>query len=360
MNALRSMGYDRRRLSSETDFLSGILGIVYRENGTERFTEHRPDLDLDTLPLPARHPLPIKRYIPWPFHYRRLPLVHLFVSRGCPWSCAFCSTPYTWGRKVRLRSPEKVIEEIRHVMEDFSAREIVFWDDTFTAEPEWLTEVCERIAAERIDINWRCLARTNDMTPKLVQTMKKGGCYQITFGLESANDDSLKTIRKGQNAQLMKEAIRVTQEAGLETRGLFMLGLPHETPEMAQKTIDFAVSSDLDYAHFSLTAPHKGTDLYAIAEQFGIIQDEDLSNFTQHDAVYIPHGYTDAQELRNMATRAFRQFYLRPRYVWKRIKSIRSWSDVVRYYHGLKILLVVAKDKRHSDQLLVHEGILGS
>jgi anaerobic magnesium-protoporphyrin IX monomethyl ester cyclase len=363
MNTLRQWGYDRRQLYSETDVLSGILGIVYRENGTERFTGHRPDLDLDTLPLPARHLLPMERYIPWPMNHRRLPQVHLFVSRGCPWRCAFCCVPNIWGRKVRLPSPAKVIEEIRHAIDHFGAREINFWDDTFTAEPEWLTEVCERIASERLDIIWRCNAKVNDMTPSMARTMKKSGCWQITFGMESANEDSLKTIRKGQQVHHMKEAIRVTQDAGIEVRGLFMLGLPSETPEKAQNTIDFAITSNIDHAHFSLTAPHKGTDLYMIAEQFGTIIDDDQSNFTHHEAVYLPHGYRDTRQLKTLISHAFRQFYFRPRYIWKMIRGIRSLEDVVRYYQGFKILLILTfskEQKRGGEGLLVHEGIFGS
>jgi radical SAM superfamily enzyme YgiQ (UPF0313 family) len=339
LNLFRSMGYDRRILAEQTERLEAIKGLVYRKNGAGHFTGERSFLDLNTLPLPARHLLPLTKYTPWPIHYKRLPVVQMIVSRGCPWNCAYCCTPYTWGKHVRRPNPARVVEEVRHITSAFGAREIAFRDGTFTADPAWLAEVCERITSEGLDIEWTCLARVNDMTHPLAQAMKRAGCWQIAFGLESANQESLKAIRKGQTAEQMEEAVRVSREAGIKTRGFFMLGLPHETPAMAQQTIDLAIRCDLDYAHFFMTTPHEGTDLYAIAEQFGTFVGEPLEKFLHNHPVYLPDGYSTVAELKSVYRSAYIQFYFRPRYWRKMLFSTRSPSDLRRYYHGLKIAL---------------------
>jgi radical SAM superfamily enzyme YgiQ (UPF0313 family) len=341
MNALRLLGYCRHAITARNGSMSSIPGIVYREDGVGCFTGRRSFVDIDTLPFPARHLLPIKGYIPFPTHYLRVPAVHIFVSRGCPNSCSFCCTPFTWGNRVRLRSPEKVIQEIRQVVENYGVKEIAFWDDTLTAEPEWLTEVCERIVAERLDIVWRCSARASDMNFQMAQIMKKAGCWQIAFGIESADEESLRAIRKDQKIEQVKEALLMTRQAGIQTRGCIMLGLPHETPEKAQKTIDFAISCDLDYAVFFLATPYKGTDFYTIAEQTGTIIEDSLERFTYNQAVYIPFGYKDIGELQDIYRGAYKQFYFRPIYWWKMAKFIRSFSDLRRYYRGFRAALAL-------------------
>ncbi len=340
MNFLKKYDYDRGKILDHIKEADPILGIVYREYGSEGrgiFTGERPFVDLDILPAPARHLLPMERYVPFPVQYRRLPVVHMFVSRGCPWKCTFCCTPYTWGAEVRFRSPQKVVDEIKQVMRDFGAKEISFWDDTFTANPKWLTELCDLIVAEKLDIIWSCFGRANDMTPALAAKMREGGCWEIFFGIESVNQESLNVIKKGLSPAITRRAAKICHEVGIEMRGLFMLGLPMETPEKAEKTVDFAIELDLDYAQFTMTTPHKGTDLYTAAKQYGMMIDEDSSRNTQNEAVFIPDGYRDAAQLNETVKRAYRRFYFRPSYWWKKIKSIRSFQDFNRYYQGIKI-----------------------
>ncbi len=344
MSFFKKYDYNRSQVLEHINEAAAIKGIVYRpraSSGPGYYTGAREFANLDDLPLPARHLLPMEKYIPFPVQYRRLPVVHMFVTRGCPWNCSFCCTPFTWGREVRFRSPENVVREIKHLMDKFGAREISFWDDTFTANRPWLTEVCDRIAAEKLDIIWSCFGRANDITESLARKMKEGGCWEIFFGLESANQDSLNAIRKGLSPTITQRATKIAQQAGIEIRGLFMLGLPEETPETAENTINFAIDLDLDYAQFTLTTPHKGTDLYATAKQYGMMIDEDSSRNTQNEAIFIPTGYKSARELQDTVKRAYRRFYFRPSYWWKKFKTIRSLQDVNRLYQGLIIALAM-------------------
>ncbi len=334
--------YNRDEILKSVSEVKPILGVVYRDinnNGVPVYTGKRPFINLDDLPLPARHLLPIEKYIPLPIQSKRLPVVHMMVSRGCPYNCSFCCTPFTWGRDVRFRSPSKVIEEIKYVMKEFGAREISFWDDTFTANKEWLTELCNRIYDEKLDIIWSCFGRVNNMTEELARTMKKGGCWEIFFGIESVNQESLNVIRKGLTPDMVRKAVKATKDAGIEVRGLFMLGLPKETPESAQKTIDFAKELDVDYAQFTVTTPHKGTDMYAVAKQYGMFVEEDDSKYSQNEAVFVPEGYKSQDELRLTVRSAYRQFYLRPKYIFGRIKSIKNFDDIRQYWDGFQLLI---------------------
>ncbi|MEK6849670.1 MAG: radical SAM protein, partial [Nanoarchaeota archaeon] len=231
------------------------------------------------------------------------------------------------------------VEEIKHVMEKYGAREISFWDDTFTANKEWLTKLCNLIHDQKLDIIWSCFGRVNNMTPELAATMKKGGCWEIFFGIESVNQDSLNVIRKGLTPDMVRKAVQYTQDAGIEVRGLFMLGLPKETPETAQRTIDFAKELNVDYAQFTVTTPHKGTDLYAVARQYGMFVEEDEVKWSQNEAVFVPAGYKDQKELQNTVRHAYRSFYLRPSYILGRLKKIKNKDDLKQYMDGFRLLL---------------------
>lgn len=340
MHLFKRLDFDRSTLLPRAEELKAVPGLIFRLGKEARpcyFSGPRPLADLNELPLPARHLLPMERYIPFPVQYRRLPAVHLFVSRGCPWKCSFCCTPFTWGRQVRFRDPALVVEEIQRVVKEFGAKEISFWDDTFTANPTWLTELCRRMRAETPHMIWSCFARANDLTPELAREMKNGGCWEVFLGIESVNQDSLKAIRKGLSPAITREAVRNCRRAGIEVRGLFMLGLPHETPQHAMNTIRFAVELDLDYAQFTVTTPHKGTQLYQDAPRFGTMIAEDSSRHTQMEAVFVPFGYENAAQLNDWVKTAYRRFYMRPGYWWKKIRSIRSLADLRRYYQGFKI-----------------------
>jgi anaerobic magnesium-protoporphyrin IX monomethyl ester cyclase len=356
LNFFKGHDYNRLQVLENIEDIASILGIVYRKKSDQKeivYTGKRPFIDLDTLPFPARHLLPMDKYIPLPIQSKRLPVVHMMVSRGCPFNCSFCCTPFTWGRDVRFRSPRNVVDEIKHVMKEYGAREISFWDDTFTANAKWLTELCNIIHDEKIDIIWSCFGRVNNMTQELAKTMKRGGCWEIFYGIESVNQDSLNVIRKGLTPKMVKDAVKATQDAGIEVRGLFMLGLPKETPETAQKTIDFAKELNVDYAQFTVTTPHKGTDLYSVARQYGMFAEEDDSKWSQNEAVFVPNGYRDQKELQLMVRSAYRQFYLRPKYVLGRIMSMKSKDDLKQYFDGFKLLVPFVVDSMSGNKAKV-------
>ncbi len=163
-------GYRYEKFINDQQLLSKIDGIVFRKN--DYIVVNKPrDLisNLDILPFPARDLVPIEKYIPLPNQYKRLPVVHMVVIRGCPYKCTFCSNNAVFGRKIRSRSPMKVIEEIKHLIAVYGAKDISFWDDMMTANKKWMYALCDLIIREKIDITWTCYARADSVTKDLLK-----------------------------------------------------------------------------------------------------------------------------------------------------------------------------------------------
>jgi radical SAM superfamily enzyme YgiQ (UPF0313 family) len=319
--------------------LSLIDGIVFRyHNKVVKTRTRRLIENLDELPMPARHLLPMEKYIPLPIEYKRLPLVTMMISRGCPFNCTYCSTHAAFGWRMRMRSPQKVIEEIEHVIHIYGAKQISFWDDVLTINHKWLNKLCNMIISKKLNIIWNCYAHANTVNRQILKKMKEAGCFCIWYGIEAGDEQLLKIINKGTTLETIRKAVQFTHEAGIEVRGLFMLGLPGETPKLAQKTIDFAIELDCDYAQFSITTPHIGTKLFEDAKKYGVLN-MNISRFTQHEVVFLPNGYKNEKELKKMVKSAMMQFYLRPTFFIKHLKNIRNLEDFKRYYIALKLLL---------------------
>ncbi|MFQ5900627.1 MAG: B12-binding domain-containing radical SAM protein [Thermodesulfobacteriota bacterium] len=342
MKRYREAGSDRAVfLNSLTP---DIRGIVYRKTSEPYKTPPRALIDdLDTLPLPARDLLPMERYIPLPNQYKRLPVVHMLTTRGCPYSCIFCAASTVFGKKVRSFSPQRVVREIEACMEEYGIREVSFWDDTMTVNKNWMMNLCNLIIEKRLDITWTCYGHVNTVTRELLFRMKEAGCFNIFYGFESGDQGMLNNIRKGITLDRIRTVKEWTKEAGIEIRASFMLGLPGETPALAEKTIDFAISLDPDYAQFSLTTPYPGTTLYEIAKEYGNL-DMDFTKYHGWNPVFLPHGYKDREELLNMERQAMRRFYLRPGYILKRLKKINSIEDIKRNIKGFCFALGFMRD----------------
>lgn len=335
----KQKNYDRKSILNNIEGLKNIDGIIFKHNEGIIRTKPRDLIpDINVLPMPARQLLRMEKYIPLPIEYKKLPTIHMMVSRGCPFNCTYCSTHGAFGHKVRFRSPEKVIEEIKHVINKYGAKQISFWDDVLTINKEWLTKLCSLIVNEKLNIIWNCYAHPNTIDDELLKKMKKAGCFCIWYGVEAGDDSLLKIINKGTTVESIRKAVRLTKRNGIEVRGLFMIGLPGETPELAQKTIDFAKELDVDYAQFSITTPHIGTKLYDEAPKYGTLK-KDFSKYTQHEAVFVPFGYKNKEEVEKMAKKAYKEFYHRPSYIFKQFLKIRSFEDIKRYLKAAEIAI---------------------
>jgi len=326
------------RVLESSEGLSEVRAIAFR-NGNE-ITQNPPRefiKDLDSLPFPARHLLPIKAYRPLPNQWKRFPVVHMIASRGCPYRCTYCSKS-VFGRIYRARSPQNVIEEIKLVMRKYGAKEVEFWDDTFTMNRSWVHALCDLMIKEGLDIVWTCETRVDKVDLDILRTMKKAGCWKIGYGIESGCQDLLDIIKKDITLEQIRNAVMWTKSAEIEAGLSFMLALPGENPEDALKTIRLAVELDPEYAQFCITTPYPGTELYSQAQRYGNLSCN-FSGFTIWNPVFVPHGYEDAKKILEVQKRAFRAFYCRPRYFLKRISKIRSLTDLRRNLDGLKVVL---------------------
>jgi magnesium-protoporphyrin IX monomethyl ester (oxidative) cyclase len=309
-----------------------------------KFVDCGKVMDLDSLPYPARHLVDMNKYTSLPNTYKTSPHVfQVMTSRGCPFFCVFCSD----ARGIfRQRSVAHVIGELKQLINDYHVKEIAFWDDAMTVNKKWVHEFCDALEKENLQLIWSCYTRLNLVDKPLLEHMKKTGCWNIFYGIEAGDQELLDNINKKMTLAQMKEAVRWTQEAGIEIRGSFMIGLPGETPEKARKTIDFAIELDPDYAQFSITTPYPGTELWNTYEKWGTL-DKTFKNYHGWMPVFLPYGYKSKEELMAIHKEAFRRFYMRPKYILKRIAKIRNWNDIKRYMNGAKVVFgMLSKEKK--------------
>jgi len=247
-------------LNSDTRDLSAIQGLTYRLRGDIVSNPDRPLIrDLDALPFPARHLFQIKRYgLCTP---EGQPMITILSSRGCPYNCAYCFKGIV-GRTYRQRSPANIIAEIRQVVEQYDMHNFYFIDDLFTLDQDWLNAITDQMIAEKLNIHWQCLGRVDRVNANMLHKMYAAGCRQIHYGIESGNQEILNGISKGIRLDQVRQAVRWAKEAGIHVKGYFMLGLPGDTEETMQQTIDLAVELGVDEAMFSLTTPFPGTRLW--------------------------------------------------------------------------------------------------
>ncbi len=329
--------------------LDNIAGISYRRNGKVHSTPpSSTSVDLDSLPFLAYHLLPRQRYRPHPPHGRASPFAAMVTSRGCPYRCSYCSKPI-FGNKFRGQSPERIVDEIAYYKERFGVKEIAFYDDVFTLDKKRAHAIADNIIKRGLKICWTCETRVNLVDEELLRHLKQAGCYAIAYGIESGSPEILDTLDKGITLEQVEEAVRLTQQVGLQTIGYFMLGSPGESLESITKTIQFTKKLKLDFAQFAITTPYPGTELYDLYLG-GRRDDVPWENFVYSGAgssvtpVFESNGISRA-ELQHWVRRAYKEFYLRPSYLWQRIRQINSPGDLRVNLKGLSMLWQSLKGK---------------
>ena len=245
-----------------------VTGIAFADGGTVVKTtpEARVD-DLDQLPLPARELLPMARY-------RALGTpCTVITSRGCPYSCIFCSGRRMFGPKVRFRSPGLVVDEIEQLQRDFGFVKINIVDDTFTLSHHHTRAVCEEMLRRNLKIKWSVFARVDRISEELAQLMNRAGCEWMLFGVESADEGILKTIKKGITPEQVRRGVKIASESGINVFNSFILGLPGETRDTALKSLAFGDELYHKYGAkygFHMLSPLPGTEIYERAKNYGI------------------------------------------------------------------------------------------
>ncbi len=320
-----------------------IPGVSYRkDNKIVSNAMEDGEIDMEPLPFLAYHLLPWQRYRPHPPHGRARPFAAIITSRGCPYKCSYCSKP-VFGSRFRGQSPQRVVAEIKHYVDGFGVREIAFYDDVFTLDKKRAYAIADEIIEAGIEINWTCETRVNLVDRKLLEHMKRAGCYAVAYGIESASPEILKIIDKGISLDEVEKAVAITRQAGLQTIGYFMLGSPGETPETIRSTLDFARRLKLDFAQFAVTTPFPSTKLYDIYRQEGRGDDIPWESFVYAGAGSRKTPVFDSpalsrEDLAGWVKRAYKGFYLRPGYLGQRLRRISSLGDLKVNIKGLSML----------------------
>jgi len=319
--------------------LAGIKGIIYRQ-GQEILREpRRPFIDnLDALPLPAWDIVEnMNFYRPSAPSYVRLPSTTIVTSRGCPGRCLFCNSKAMYGQ-LRCFSAAYVIKMIEHLRNTYGMRDLSIYDDNFLFFEDRVREICHFLLKNHIDLTWSCYSRVDQGNLELFQLMKKAGCWQISYGIESGSQRILDFIRKGVTLQQIADTVALTKKAGLRTRGFFIIGHLTEDHQSINDTIDFMLRLPLDDFHFTTFTPLPGTAAHAMADQYGTF-DRTWSKMNLQYPVFIPHGLT-AQDLENYSRKAYQKFYHRPRIIAAYLGLLARYpSNAGRLVNGARALI---------------------
>jgi radical SAM superfamily enzyme YgiQ (UPF0313 family) len=302
--------------------LAAIKGLVWRRGDEIAVNADRPFVrDLNDLPIPLHHLLPLDKY--------RIPMVKgpytfIVTSRGCTAGCKYCIKHVSYQFSIRIRTPENIMEEL-WVLYKLGIKNIHMYADLFTVNREQVMGLCNLIIKEGLKIKWTCNSRVDYVDEEMLHLMAKAGCWYISWGIESANEQILKRAAKGYRLEQAPRALKWAHEAGISNWGYFIIGLPGETEETIQQTIAFAKGLPLDIALFHVAAPYPGTPFF-----FDVLENNWFRPGTQWEAVdmdrstVLDYPGLSAEQMEQWQKRAFREWAFRPGPMWTYLKSINS------------------------------------
>ena len=278
----------------------------------------------------------ISVYNPPPCNYKEQPVINLITTRGCPNQCTFCDRS-VFGRLLREHSAAGLADEIEMAVRELGAREIAFVDDTFTLRPERIRESFSILDERDIRLPWTCMSRINTVDFDLLRFMKEHGCWHISFGIESGNDEILKLIKKNVSLSQARDVIGWCRDLGIRSKGFFIVGHPGETEETIEQTIRLALELPLDDIVVPINTPTPGTQQYLDAGEYGTLVTGDWRLFNCWNPVFVPRGLTK-ETLLAKHREFYRRFYLRPRILWRYLLSFISPAGPRRLVSLLKSL----------------------
>jgi len=302
--------------------LSTVRGLVWRRHGEIVMNPDRPFIpDLNDLPVPLYHLLPLNEY--------RMPLIKgpftfMVTSRGCTAGCKYCIKHVSYQWSVRLMSPERIMKEL-WILNDLGIHNIHMYADLFTINRDQVMEFCRRVIDEGLKIRWTCNSRVDYVDEEMLKMMGRAGCWMISWGIESGNEQILKRAAKGADPKKAQRALTWAKQAGIKNWGYFIIGLPGETVETIRQTIDFSKSLPLDLALFHIAAPYPGTPFF-----FEVVENGWFKPGTRWEEVDMDKGTVlqydnlKAEDLMYWQKRAFREWAMRPGPVWTYVKMLAS------------------------------------
>lgn len=323
--------------------LEDIKGLAIRREGRIVFTAPREFIkDLDTLPFPAWDLLAslTRFYQPAADSLNRFPSSSLVTSRGCPGRCVFCDRN-VFGNYCRAFSAEYVVGMFKELANKFGIRDVFIHDDNFLVFTKRTRTICKLILEAEVDMSWSCMGRCDTVDISLFPLMKRAGCWQINYGLESGSQKVLDLLNKKTRLKEMREVVRATRKAGIKVKGLFMIGSFGDTEETIKETLTFILSLPLNDFHMTCFTPFPGTEAAQRAREFGRY-DPDWRKANMFTSVnFVPYGLT-AGKLEKYLKKAYLKFYLRPRiifYYFLKFRDIRLGIKIIRAAKSIGKLL---------------------
>lgn len=305
--------------------LSKVDGLIQNVNSKLILNKKQP-YDLDSIPLPARHLLNVKRY----------KYVSISASRGCQYKCLYCSSSgpfYPHSREYLLRKPGNVVEEMKDVIEKHNLRLFDFVDDVFTYDKNYVKEFCRLIRNENINVQWTCSTRPDLISEDIALEMKNSGCVQICIGVESGSEAVRKKISRDISDSEIRKAFRVCRNIGLRTRASALVGLLGETRTDVENTIDFLAELKPTYVFLYPVILLPGSRLYNLALEEALIQKDSWVKYMRGELplpIYIPQGMK-REDISEYLKKGHRRFYLSLGYLLQRMSKARSISDIQEY-----------------------------
>ena len=289
-----------------------VPNLIYRENGQIRSTRRQSIRSpMDDLPMPAWDLLPgfPRAYTPAVYSYPRGPVGTIAASRGCPFHCSFCDTS-TFGAEVRAYSPLNVFQQMLYLQKRWGVNHVLFVDDLFVASPKRTRELCRLIIENRLKMTWTCSARVDCVKPPLLRLMKQAGCWEIEFGLETGSNELLKKMEKQARVERGEQAVNWTHEAGIRTKGLFMLGYPGENMETIKLTKALVKRLPMHVMNLTKFTPYPGSPIYQ--DLYGTkMRDDHWERMNGMNFLWAPEGIS-IEELDRQYQEVIRCFYRRP------------------------------------------------
>lgn len=332
------------KLSGKTKIdLSEINGLAFRQKGKLIINTPREYIkNLDELPFPAYDLIKnVNLYAPPPSNYKALPVINVITSRGCPNQCTFCDRN-VFGQIYREMSAERVFEELKMLWNKYHFKEIAFVDDTFMINRARLYKLFELLENEGISFYWTCMSRVNIVDFEFLKYVKSKGCWHISFGVESGDEDILRIIKKNITLKQIMNATDWCSKLGIKTKGFFIVGHPGDTLETINKTIEFASKLKLDDIVTTINTPIPGSPQYGFIKDYGTFDNTDWSQFNYWRPVFIPKGLNQEILLKKQKE-MYRKFYLRPRILLRYGMSFFGSGGLKRFSTIAKASLYLVK-----------------
>ncbi len=316
--------------------LTAVKGLVFRKDGEVVMTEKRAKtVSLEDVPFPARDLLPNEKYDM--IASKAKPLTIMITALGCPFRCTYCCTD----TNLRARSAEHIVAEVEECINKYGIKEIEFYDETFTVNKKTMKRFLDLIEEKGLKFNFSVRTRVDCVDEELIQRMAKNGCVRINFGIESGDENVLKATNRNMSIDTIRKSVKLANDAGIMTFGFFMIGLPQDTKESIEKTLKLMLELDLDFMQLNKFTMLPHTEMYEdYKKETGkdFWREYTLGKVTLDD---FKRDYINIseEELDEYLERGYRQFYYRPKYIWKKLIAVSSFREFKKLASGAISLL---------------------